>query len=99
MRTKTEVLEAVAETFRRQHNQGQQELRDTTRRIVRALPRVFTEERGKAIHRRRVTLGGITEAMRTHRRKKSPGVDQLVAEAYQNLGAPELEGIPEPWSA
>ena len=39
---KREVLEEVAQSFRRQHNQGQQELRGITRRMVRALPTVFT---------------------------------------------------------
>ena len=90
---KREFLEAVADTFRGQHNQGQQELRDITRRIVGALPRVFTEEQSKAIHRCRVTLGEITEAVWALKWKKSPRVDQLVAAAYQNLGAPELDGL------
>ena len=39
---KREVLEEVAQSFRRQHNQGQEELSGITRRMVRALPRVFT---------------------------------------------------------
>ena len=37
---KKEVLEEVAPSFRRQHNQGQQELTWITRSMVRALPRV-----------------------------------------------------------
>ena len=55
---KQEVLEEVAQSFRRQHNQGQQKLSGITRRMVRALPRVFTAKRSKDIHRSRVTLGG-----------------------------------------
>ena len=39
---KREVLEEVAKSFREHHNQGQQGLSETTRRMVRALPRVFT---------------------------------------------------------
>ena len=54
---KQEVLEAVAESFRRQHNQGQQRISEITRRMLRALPGVSTEEQSEAIHRRRVTLG------------------------------------------
>ena len=41
---KKEVLQEVAQSFRRQHNQGQQELSGITRRMVRALPRLFTTE-------------------------------------------------------
>ena len=39
---KQEVLGEVAQSFRRQHNQGQQDLSGITRRMIRALPRVFT---------------------------------------------------------
>ena len=39
---KREVLEEVVQSFRRQHNQGQQELSRIRRRMVRALPRVLT---------------------------------------------------------
>ena len=88
-----EVLEEVAQSFRRQHNQGQQELSRITRRMVRALPKVFTAEQSEDIHRSRVTLGEIKEAVRALKGKKSPGVDQLVAEAYQHLEAPELDGL------
>ena len=87
-----EVLEEVAQSLRRQHNQGQQELSGITRRMVRALPRVFTAEQSEDIHRSRVTLGEVKEAVRAVKGKKSPGVDQLVAEAYQHLEAPELDG-------
>ena len=90
---KREVLEEVAQSFRRQHNQGQQELSRITRRMVRALPRVFKAEQSEDIHRRWVTLGERKEAVRAIKRKKSPGVDQLVAEAYQHLEAPELDGL------
>ena len=61
--------------------------------MVRALPRVFTVEQSEAIHRSRMTLGEKKEAVRALKRKKSPGVDQLVAEAYQHLGAPDLDGL------
>ena len=57
------------------------------------LPRVFTAEQSEDIHRSRVTLGEIKEAVKALRGKKSPGVDQLVAEAYQHLEAPELDGL------
>ena len=90
---KKEVLEEVAQGFRRQHNQGQQELSGITRRMVRALPRVFTAEQSEDIHRSRVTLGEIEEAVKALKGKKSLGVDQLVAEAYQHLEAPELDGL------
>ena len=90
---KKEVLEEVAQSFRRQHNRGQQELSGITRRLVRALPRVFTAEQSEDIHRSRVTLGEIKEAVKALKGKKSPGVDQLVAEAYQHLEAPELDGL------
>ena len=90
---KKEGLEEVAQSFRRQHNQGQQELSGITRRMVRALPRVFTAEQSEDIHRSRVTLGEIKEAVKALKGKKSPGVDQLVAEAYQHLEAPELDGL------
>ena len=90
---KNEVLEEVAQSFRRQHNQGQQELSGITRRMVRALPRVFTAEQSEDIHRSRVTLGEIKEAVKALKGKKRPGVDQLVAEAYQHLEAPELDGL------
>ena len=79
--TKREVLEEVAQSFRRQHNQGQQELSRITRRMVRALPRVLTAEQSEDIHRSRVTLGEIKEAVKALKGIKSPGVDQLVAEA------------------
>ena len=88
-----EVLQEVAQSFRRQHNQGQQGLSKTTRRIVQALPRVFTAEQSKAIRRSRVTLGEIKEAVRALKREKSPGVDHLVEEAYQKLEAAELDGL------
>ena len=87
------MLEATAESFRRQHHQGQKELSENTQRIVRALPQVFREEQSEAIDRRWVTLGEITDAVRALKRKKSPGVDQFVAEAYQNLSAPELDEL------
>ena len=90
---KKEVLEEVAQSFRRQHNQGQQELSGITRRMVRALPRVFTAEQSEDIHRSRVMLGEGNEAVKALKGKKSPGVDQLVAEAYQHLEAPELDGL------
>ena len=90
---KKEVLREVAQSFRRQHNQGQQELSGFTRRMVRALPRVFTAEQSEDIHRSRVTLGEIEEAVKALKGKKSPGVDQLVPEAYQHLEAPELNGL------
>ena len=90
---KKEVLEKVAQSFRRQHNQGQQELSGITQRMVRALPRVFTAEQSEDIHRSTVTLGEIKEAVKALKGKKSPGVDQLVAEAYQHLEAPELDGL------
>ena len=90
---KREVLEQLAQSFRKQHNQGQQKLSKTTWRMVQALPRVFTAEQSEAIHRSRVTLGEVKEAARALERKKGPGVDKLVAEAYQNLGAPELDGL------
>ena len=84
---KREVLEVVAQSFRGQHNQGQQELSRNTQRMVRALPRVFTAEQSEDIYRSRVTLGEMKEAVRALKGKKSPGVDQLVAEAYQHLEA------------
>ena len=90
---KKEVLEEVAQSFKRQHNQGQQELNGITQRMVRGLSRVFTAEQSKDIHRSRVTLGEVKEAVKALRGKKSPGVDQLVAEAYQQLEAPELDGL------
>ena len=90
---KREVLEEVVQSFKRQHNQGQQELRGITRRMVRALPRVFTAEQSDDIHRSRVTLGEIKEAVKALKGKKSPGVDQLVAEAYQHLEVPELDDL------
>ena len=90
---KREVLEEEAQSFREEHNQGQQGLSETTRRMVRALPRVFTEEQSEAIQRGRVTLGEKKAAVRALERKKSLGLDQLVAEAYQNLGGPELDGM------
>ena len=87
------VLEEVVQSFREQHNQGRQRPSKTTRRTVRALPRVFTEKQSEAIQRSRVTLVERTEAVRALKSKKSPGVDQLVAEANQNLSAPELDGL------
>ena len=90
---KKAVLEEVAPSYRRQHKQGQQELSGITRRMVRALPRVFTAEQSEDIHRSRVTLGDIKEAVKALKGKRSPGVDQLVAEAYQHLQAPELDGL------
>ena len=83
----------MAQSFRGQHNQGQQELSGITRRMVRALPPVFTAEQSEDIHRSRVRLGKIKEAVKALKGKKSPGVDQLVAEAYQHLEAPELDGL------
>ena len=80
---KQEVLEAVAESFGTKHNQGQPGLREIRRRMVQALPQMFTEEQSEAIHRRRGTLGEKTEVVRALKKKKSPGVEQLVAEAYQ----------------
>ena len=87
------VLEEVAQSFRRQHNQEQQDLSRITRRMVRALPRVSTAEQSEDIHRSRVVLGETKEAVKALKRKKSPGVDQLVADAYQHLEAPELDGL------
>ena len=66
---KLEVLAAVAESLRRQHNQGQRELSGTTRSMVQALPRMFKEERSEAIHHCRVALGAITVGVRTLKRK------------------------------
>ena len=90
---KQEVLEEVAQSFRRQHNQRQQGPSGTTRRIVLTLPTLFTAQQSEAIHRSRVTLGEIKKAARALKRKSSPGVDQLVAEAYQHLEAPDLDGL------
>ena len=83
----------MAKSFREQHDEGQQGLSETTRRMVRLLPRVFTEEQSEAIHRCRVELGERTGAVRALKKKKSQGVDQLVAEAYWNLGLPQLDGL------
>ena len=88
-----EVLEEEAKSFWEQHSQGQQGLSETTRRMFRALLRVFTEQQSEAIHRSRVTLGEITGVVRAVKRKKSPEVEELVAEAYQKLDAPELDGL------
>ena len=74
---KKEVLDELARSFSRQHNQGQQELSGITRTMVRALPRVFTAEQSEDIHRSRVTLGEIEEAVKSLKGKKSPGVDQV----------------------
>ena len=90
---KQEVLEEVAQSFRRQHNQGQQEISAITQTMIRGLMRVFTAEQSEDIHRSRVTLWEMKEAVQAIKRKKSPGVDQLVAEAYQHLEAPELDGL------
>ena len=90
---KREVLTEVAQSFRRQHNQGQQELSGITRRMIRAFLRVFTAERSEDIHCSRVTLGDIKEAVQALKSKKSPGVDQLVGQAYQRLEALELDGL------
>ena len=79
---KREVLEEVARSFQKQHNQGQQRLSRTTQLMVQALQRVFTAEQSEAICRRGVMLGETKAA-----------VDKLVAEAYQNLEAPELDGL------
>ena len=68
--SKKDVLEKVAQSFRRQHNQGQQELSGITRRMVRALLRVFTAEQSEDIHRSRVTLGEIKEAVKALKGKK-----------------------------
>ena len=72
---KRELLGEVAQSFRRQHNQGQQELSGITQRMVRALPRVFRAEQSEDIHRSRVTLREIKEAVRALRGDKSRGVD------------------------
>ena len=90
---KREVLEEVAQSFRKQHNQGQQDLSRITRGMIGALPRVFTAEQSEDIHRSSVTLGETKEAVQALKRKKNPGVDQLVAEAYQYLEALELDGL------
>ena len=90
---KKEVLEEVAQSFWKQHNLGRQRLSETTRRMVQALPRPFTAEQSEAIHHSRVTRGVIREAVRALKRKRSPVPDQLVVEAYQNLEAPELDGL------
>ena len=54
---------------------------------------MFTAEQSKDLHRSRVTLEEIKEAVKALKGKKSPGVDQLVAKAYQHLEAPELDGL------
>ena len=48
---KRKVLEEVAQSFQKQHNQGQQRLSKTTRRMVQALERLFRAEQSEAIHR------------------------------------------------
>ena len=68
---KKEVLEEVAQSFRRQHNQGKQELSGITRRMVRVLPRVFTAEQSEDIHRSRVTLGEIKETVKALKGKRA----------------------------
>ena len=85
---KLQVLEEVAQSFRKQHNQGQQRLSGTTRRMVQALPRVFTAEQSEAIRRSRVTLGEIKEAVWALKRKKEP-----------RKGPAGGGGIPEPGGA
>ena len=54
---------------------------------------MFTAEQSEDIHCSRVTLGEIKEAVRALKGKKSPGVDQLMAEAYQHLEAQELDDL------
>ena len=90
---KREVLEDAARSFRKQHNQEQQRLSETTRRMFQALQRVVTAEQSEAIRRRGVMLGETKAAVWALKRKKSAAVDKLVAEAYQNLEAPELDGL------
>ena len=70
---KKEVLEEVAQSFRRQHNQGQQELSGIKRRMVRALPQVFTAEQSEDIHRSRVTLGEMKRGSEGSQGEKEPG--------------------------
>ena len=65
---KREVLEEVAQSFSRQQNQGQQELSGITRRIIRALPGVFTAEQSEDIHRSRLTLREKKEALQALKR-------------------------------
>ena len=60
----------------------------TSLRYIRELA-----EAGKPQEIRAVTLGEMKEGVQALKRKKSPGVDQLVAEAYQHLEAPELDGL------
>ena len=66
---KREVLRELAQSFRQQYNQGQQGLSETTQGMVRALRKVFTEQQSEAIHRSRVTLREIKEAVRALKRK------------------------------
>ena len=87
------VVAAAGKRFRGQHNQGQQGLSKTTQRMVRALPRVFTKEQSEAIQRRRVTLAEMAEVLQALKRKECPGLDELLAAAYLNLGALELDGV------
>ena len=49
---------------------------------------MFRAEQSEDIHRSRVTLGEFKEAVKALKGPKSPGVDQLVVEAYQHLEAP-----------
>ena len=72
---KWEVLQEVAHGLWVHHNQGQQGLSETTRRMVRALPSAIMEEQSEAIHSSRVTLGEKKQAVWALKRKKSPGLD------------------------
>ena len=67
-----EVLAAVGESFRKLHNKGQWGLGETTRKMVRALLRVFMKEQSEAIRHRRVILGEMAGALQALRDKKSP---------------------------
>ena len=68
-----EVLEEVVESFWGQHNQGQRGLSETMQKMVRALPRMFTEEQSEAIHRSMVLLGGNNGGGTGCQEEKEPG--------------------------
>ena len=83
------VLQAVLDSFQAQHGDALPELDPHTRSTIREhVPRVFNREKRRAIEHDPFSISELQRALDRLKEGVVPGVDGLLAEAYQRLTLP-----------
>ena len=83
------VLQAVLDSFQAQHGDALPKLDPHTRSTVRKhVPRVFKREQRRAIEHHPFSISELQRVLDRLKKGVVPGVDGLLAEAYQRLTLP-----------